>query len=894
MPQLRQSPLRSLEELERRDTPTTWVVNTSDDVNIAVDGKLTLREALLAAITNSAVGDAAAGDPTQEDVITFDLGPNPRLLVITGNGLPTISGGGPLRIDGSLPDGKIVHIDGSLVPDGVPGLIIENSSGVVLHKLTIARFRDSGIIIQNSSNVTITSSTVGTNPANAIGLGNRGHGIHIRGGSQQVTIGGTTPELGNRISANRDSGVRVEPDSHSVAILGNIINGHGTLGIDRGIEGVGGTGPTGPAFPVLSQAHVTPNGLVITGTLTGRPLQEYRVEFFRGNPPNASGHGEATTFISSIQVITDANGVANFRTPNLPPIISNAAITATATDWTTQDTSEFAANILSKRTGGTVHGVVFRDNNFNGIQDAGEPGIANAQVYVDADGNNTFSEGEIIVSTNSLGEFMFTLENDGNYSLRQLPIEGFTTTTPFPPAFPVIGGTKTTGISFGNRVTPDGGTPSGSVSGIVYRDLNQNSVRDADDPLLPGVRAYLDLNNNQRYDVGEPTGFTNADGVYTITAPINRTYLVRIESPSQLTPVSQDAYSVTVTDGRPQTGLDFGLRAINRNLLLGGPRYAVGADAGGAPIVRIYAQENPEPLLTIQAFDSQFTGGVRVAMGDVNRDGIPDVFAAAGPGAPPEVRVYDGQTGMLIGTILAFEASFRGGVFISTADFNFDGVTDFVVSPDQGGGPRVRILDGNSLATIADFFGIEDPNFRGGARVAITDINRDDVPDLLIAAGFGGGPRVAAFDGRSLRSGATPVKFFGDFFLFEPTLRNGVYLAGGDIDGDGFGDLVAGGGPGGGPRVFALSGRRLIESSGADQVVLANFFAGSSASRGGIRLSMKDLDGDNRAEIVAGAGTGDGAFTAAFRGSSVTPDGEPTSMLRMEVFPDFRGGVYVG
>ena len=53
---------------------------------------------------------------------------------------------------------------------------------------------------------------------------------------------------------------------------------------------------------------------------------------------------------------------------------------------------------------------------------------------------------------------------------------------------------------------------------------------------------------------------------------------------------------------------------------------------------------------------------------------------------------------------------------------------------------------------------------------------------LLVAAGPLGGPRIAVFDGASLLAG-NAVKLFADFFVFEPGLRDGVYLAAGDLDG---------------------------------------------------------------------------------------------------------------
>ncbi|MEQ9641608.1 MAG: hypothetical protein RIM84_16405 [Alphaproteobacteria bacterium] len=38
------------------------------------------------------------------------------------------------------------------------------------------------------------------------------------------------------------------------------------------------------------------------------------------------------------------------------------------------------------------------------------------------------------------------------------------------------------------------------------------------------------------------------------------------------------------------------------------------------------------------AYDANFTGGVRVATGDVNNDATPEIITAAGPGGGPHVR----------------------------------------------------------------------------------------------------------------------------------------------------------------------------------------------------------------------------------------------------------------
>src|SRR5262249_51013414 len=69
--------------------------------------------------------------------------------------------------------------------------------------------------------------------------------------------------------------------------------------------------------------------------------------------------------------------------------------------------------------------------------------------------------------------------------------------------------------------------------------------------------------------------------------------------------------------------------------------YAVGEDIGGSSIVRVYGEDGGL-VREITPFDPGFTGGARVATGDVTGDGTDDVVVAAGPGGGPEVKVYDG------------------------------------------------------------------------------------------------------------------------------------------------------------------------------------------------------------------------------------------------------------
>src|SRR6185312_604877 len=157
---------------------------------------------------------------------------------------------------------------------------------------------------------------------------------------------------------------------------------------------------------------------------------------------------------------------------------------------------------------------------------------------------------------------------------------------------------------------------------------------------------------------------------------------------------------------------------------------------------------------TVAAFGT--TGvNARPATGDVNGDGFEDTVLVTGPGTPIRVAVVSGKdnTTLLVAPFDPFGGDFTGGGFVTAADLDNDGRAEFVVTPDRGGGPRVGIFSLNpdgSVTLRANFFGIGDPNFRGGARSAAGDVNADGVADMAVAAGFQGGPRIALFDGKTV------------------------------------------------------------------------------------------------------------------------------------------------
>ncbi len=357
--------------------------------------------------------------------------------------------------------------------------------------------------------------------------------------------------------------------------------------------------------------------------------------------------------------------------------------------------------------------------------------------------------------------------------------------------------------------------------------------------------------------------------------------------------------------------------------------YAVAADAGGGPNVQVFSRTGVLQQ-SFNAYSATFTGGVRVALADVNGDQIPDIITVPGSGGGPNVRVFDGRTLQLLYSFQAYDPRFTNGLTVAAGDLDGDGRAEIVTGADAGGGPNVRVfkLGPNGKVTLASSFYAYSAAFTGGVRVAVGDFNNDGAADIVTSPGFGGGPNVRVFDGRAALAGQTVL--LKSFMAGSASSTYGAYVAVGNLNGDGVLDFVVGSGAGN-REVGVYDGRTLGllnqytayqpaqsspkvlgENPPVGGLIAGTTVPGQLASNttevvpaasnptrpfAGQRVAVADIDGDGNDDILSVGGPGDLAVLRFRNGRSLAGVLGGTAPLfgtdRLVFSSAFTGGAFV-
>ena len=261
------------------------------------------------------------------------------------------------------------------------GNVIAGNSGAGINFSTVVASADGNVVQGNF---------IGTDRGQTLDLGNA-TGVQFDTNATNNTIGGAASGAGNVIAFNT-VGVALN-NGRGNQVFGNSIYRNDQLGIDIAPVGVNANdfkdpdaGPNnGQNYPTLSALTQNGSASAVAGNLNSTPNTQFSLDFYANDEADPSGFGEGKTYLGAIAVNTDFRGDAPFAFP-FSGVAAGQFITATATNATTSDTSEFS-NALLVRFAGALQ---FAQPNF-----AVQEGTANATITVTRTGG---TEGAVSVN----------------------------------------------------------------------------------------------------------------------------------------------------------------------------------------------------------------------------------------------------------------------------------------------------------------------------------------------------------------------------------------------------------------------------------------------------------------------------------------------------------------
>lgn len=273
-----------------------------------------------------------------------------------------------------------------------------------------------------------------------------------------------------------------------------------------------------------------------------------------------------------------------------------------------------------------------------------------------------------------------------------------------------------------------------------------------------------------------------------------------------------------------------------------------------------------------------FQGGVRVAAGDINRDGIPDAAVSA-VAANGHVKVFNGATGQQltgpIGSFLAFQG-YNGNVNVGIGDVNGDGFADVLVVANGANG-HVKLFSGADGSLIGSFLAFQ--GFLGNATVSSADFNNDGTDEIVVGAAINGHVKVFNRDGTAFVAGPAGAAFSS--FLAYPGFTTGpIGVAAGDVNGDGTSEIVTISGTGSRGHVKAFSG--------VDSSLVANFLSSTATLTSSPSIGLADSNLDGVLDIRVTPGSGQPANVQTF-----DLFGMPLG-TSFPAFAGFQGGATIG
>lgn len=328
--------------------------------------------------------------------------------------------------------------------------------------------------------------------------------------------------------------------------------------------------------------------------------------------------------------------------------------------------------------------------------------------------------------------------------------------------------------------------------------------------------------------------------------------------------------------------------------------HGLGSSLSNTNAVEIFDATGTTTGVTWEAYGSG-QWGTNVGSGNMRQDTPETAELLTGPGPGdvygPHLRGWD-RAGASINRVNLFAyGTLKFGVNVAAGNIEANGepctaLAEILSGAGPGAvfGPHVRgwNFDGGPVTALQKINYFAYSTLKWGVNVDEGDTDGDGYAEILTGPGpgqiFGSTIRGWNFDGGTLSQMAGI-----NFNAFTP-LAWGVNVSGGDVDGDGFHEIVAARGPdntASGTNDFAG-----FDSDGSPASALAGYTVTAHASMYGGRVGLSDLDGDGTWDLLAAEGR-DPAASSDMNSYSYSGGALNAGSVAFTVFPGTNYGVNV-
>ncbi len=402
------------------------------------------------------------------------------------------------------------------------------------------------------------------------------------------------------------------------------------------------------------------------------------------------------------------------------------------------------------------------------------------------------------------------------------------------------------------RTTNASGAVIGETTMTVYKALNRDVNRDGYPDLGMGAFEYLSNRGRAYLTHGSATGLQNgvassANAILDGTASGDR-----FGFDLTLGDINGDGYadfivgSSTYNGNKGRVSIFYG----NDNGLTGALNHHIAGVAGNF--------------------------GQTVRVGDVNGDGFDDIVAAAPADGAGKVHVFHGSaSGISILSSSAANSTVTGetsgdnlGNGLTVGDFNGDGFADIAMGADSCctsdgrayifSGSAIGISSGLANTGTARINGDGGTGGRLGVSLASGDFNGDGISDLALGAfsyNSNAGRTYVFHGGSSGITGILAATTAQSSLDGDTSSKAGRRLAAGDLNGDGFDELVIGGSSANSNegRVYVYQGSGSGIPSGGTATAQARIAGEAANGFLGHAVGISDLNADGYADLICAA-----------------------------------------